>query len=128
MKRKHVLAVGLLVVLVVVGGYGIYRLCLPNRAIVRNSSGVAVSSVVLILRDLDGGWSLQKTIPSLQPGENITVRHGKNDTSAELRYGIRGTSREHREAYIDLWRGEGWVFDVQSNGTVKSGYDYPRKG
>jgi len=127
MELKCMPAVALLVVLVVMGGYGVYRLGRLNRAIVRNSSGVPVSSIVLVLRNLDGTWSVDKTAARLPPGETITVRHGKNDTNAELRHVIRGALHAHREACIGLWRGEGWVFDIQPDGTMKSGYDSPRK-
>ena len=39
---------------------------------------------------------------------------------------MRGQEYEHVEDYIDLWTGEGWVFDIQPDGTVASGYDYRR--
>jgi hypothetical protein len=97
-----------------------------NRALIRNSSGVQVRDVVLVLREYDGEWSLQRRAATLNPGESITIRHGKNDLKAHLQYVIRGREHEHTEKYIDLWTGEGWVFDIQPDGTVVSGYDSPR--
>ena len=125
MKPRYLIPLFILVA----GGSGLafwYGLITSNRTIVRNSSGAQVRDLVLVLRELDGKRRLEKKLEILEPGASFTVRHGKNDTRAGLRYVIGGTLREHKENYIDLWTGEGWVFDIQADGTVRSGYDYPR--
>ena len=121
MKWKYPLL--LVALLVVAGIVCAAELLFFHRVVVRNSSGGPVADVRLVVETFDGKWSLSKNIRSLKPGQSITVRHRKNDTKAVLRYVIEGSLRKHEEIYIDFWMGEGWMFDIQPDGTVKSGYD-----
>lgn len=61
---------------------------------------------------------------SLRPGSSATIRHGRNDLSQALRYMIAGEAVTYSQAYVDLWRGEGWVLAIRPNGRVQSGHDY----
>jgi hypothetical protein len=101
------------------------RLGHPNRLMIRNSSGASVVNVRLVLSRTNGDVYFIREIPLLEPGELISYRHGLNDSSAEIRFDIAGSSHSYREKVIDLWTGEGWVFDVQPDGHVRSWYDYP---
>jgi hypothetical protein len=91
---------------------------------IRNLSGQTVTDVVLEIRDHQTAWPLTKRAPSLRPGESLRVRHTHRDTKAIVTFAVAGRSFRHDGAYIDLWTGEGWRFDIQSDGTVMSGYDY----
>jgi len=102
----------------------IHNLIYPNRVLIRNSSGARVQDVKLILRAKSGNWTMARRITKLSPGETVAFRHGENDTSAALEFRVGDTVHEYEEAYIDLWTGEGWVFDIQSDRTVKGFYDH----
>ena len=119
------IAIGILLALGLIG-LGLWFTFFPNQTIVRNCSGKEVHDLILVIRELHGDWNVERRLDTLEPGARLIVRHSKNDTRAELRYVFEGTLREHEEGYIDLWRGEGWLFDIQADGTVHShsGYDY----
>jgi hypothetical protein len=96
-----------------------------ERAIVRNSTGAEMTDINLILQRHGGTDSLSKSAVSLPDGESLVVEHSMLDLSVQLSYRIAGASYEHCEAYVDLWAGEGWLLDVQPDGTVRSRHDYP---
>jgi hypothetical protein len=123
---KKVIIVTSSILVAVVAFLCVYELYFANRLVVRNSSGVDVKDVTLSVQDLDGKWHASKSATLLKPGASLVIRHSKNDTRAELAYTINGTSRVYKQNYIDLWTGEEWLFDIQPDGSVQSGYDYPR--
>jgi hypothetical protein len=93
-----------------------------NYTEIRNLSGQMVTDVVLELRDHQTEWAVTERVASLRPGGLVRIRHSHSDTSAVLQFGIGGQRFRHDDGYIDLWAGEGWRFDIQPDGTVKSGY------
>jgi hypothetical protein len=97
----------------------------PNRVIVRNSTGKGMTEILLDLRRYKGDASVSERASSLPPGESLVVEHPMLDLSVQLSYRIGDTPYEHSEAYVDLWAGEGWLLDVQADGTVVSKHDYP---
>jgi len=102
----------------------VHSLIYPNRVLIRNSSGARVQDVKLVLRAKDGDWTMSRRMSNLSPGETVAFRHGEHDTSAALEFRIGDRTYEYEEGYIDLWTGEGWVFDIQSDGTVRGSYDH----
>ena len=94
-----------------------------NYVVIRNSSGAQITDVKLVLNSIDGKWSREHEVSNLAAGDEIAIHHTRNDTSAELSFLLAGSTHAHSESYIDLWRGEGWFFDVQFDGHVNSGYD-----
>ena len=121
---KRVLPI--VIALVVLIGFGLVAHVLtarPNRTIVRNSSGATLDDVHLTIRSLDGARTIEKHVRSLGPSRAITVRHGMNDSSIDLVFGKGGKEHTSSVPYVDLWRGESWILDVQPDGTVRSGYE-----
>jgi len=116
------LAVVLLLVLVAVGSLFVFRR-VNERTEIRNSSGQTITNVVLELCDIQTAWSVTKSVRALGPGESVRVYHTHRDTKAVVTFALAGRKLRHDEAYIDLWTGEGWRFDIQPDGTVASGYD-----
>jgi len=92
----------------------------PNRAIIQNASGDELRDVRLVLSDFQGGVFLDEQMPRLAPGESIRFRHNRNDLRAELSYTLSGKEQKYEQPYIDLWRGEGYVFAVRPDGTVET--------
>ena len=101
----------------------------PNHTEVRNLRGRAVTEVVLQLRDhnISSSWGVIKRTATLEPGESLRVRHTHNDTTVVVEFVLGGRTFRHDEGYVDLWTGEGYRFDIQPDGTVKSGYDHEEK-
>jgi hypothetical protein len=97
-----------------------------NRAVVLNSTGSEVTDVDLLLSEFGGKATVSKKAASLASGKRLAVRHGMNDLRVVLRFTTGGTPHEHTEEYVDLWTGQGWVLDIQPDGTVKSGYEGQR--
>ena len=108
---------------VIVLGYLAYRAAHPNRIVVRNSSGVVIQEVHVELHDVNGDSRTVAHYATLEPDAAVVLRHSMNDLEGKLRFVLAGAAHEHNEAYIDLWTGEGWLFDIQTDGVVKSGYD-----
>lgn len=119
---KKVIIVTSSIVVIAVAVLCVYELYLVNRLIVRNSSGVDVKDVTLSVEDLGGKWHASKSATLLKPGASLIIRHSKNDTTAKLAYTINGTSRVYEQKYIDLWTGEGWLFDIQPDGSIRGTY------
>lgn len=99
------------------------RLRDPNRLVVRNASGRPLARVELCFGPARGESTLRR-LETLGPGECLVLRHGINDLGASLRFDWDGSPRGVEADYIDLWTGEGWVFEVQADGSVKQGYDH----
>ena len=102
-----------------------YRAATPNRFTIRNSAGAPLSNIRLVLNSTTGGTVIARDIPRLAPGEWVTFRHGLNDSSATIWFVLEGAPHTYRAWYVDLWRGEGWLFDIRPGGHVRSWYDYP---
>jgi hypothetical protein len=127
MRRKLVILVGL-AAFAVLAGVSYMHLRWPNRAnraIVRNDCSNELQDVELVLRDYPRGTEFaRKQIARLRGGESAVLRHGRTDLSADLRFTLAGRDYSYTQSYIDLWMGEGWIFAVQSDGRVLTGYDY----
>jgi hypothetical protein len=96
-----------------------------NRAIVRNDCSSELQDVELVLRDYPRGTEFaRKQIARFRAGESAVLRHGETDLSADLRFTLAGRDYSYTQSYIDLWMGEGWIFAVQPDGRVLTGYDY----
>ena len=122
MKRWYFLIIAS--VFVVATAFMVHRVAWPNVVRIRNSSGARISNVTLRLESIDGSWSFERALPTMEPGETIVVRHGQNDLRARVAFVLDGEHHTYPEPYIDLWRGEGWSFDIQSDGRVNSAYEY----
>lgn len=123
MKRRFLMVAAALIVAAALALVAYTQVAQPNRFIIRNSTGASLDGVHLTIRSKDDGQTVKRDVPSLEPGHEVVVRHGMKDLSIEMRFGRSGKEYEHSEPYVDLWGGEGWVVDVQSDGTVKSGYE-----
>ena len=55
----------------------------------------------------------------------FTVRHRFHHPRGALAFTLRGSKRETKRFSLDLWTGEGWIFEIQPDGSVKEGYDHP---
>ena len=127
MRRKLVILVSLAALAVVAGV--LYRYApwpsRANRAIVRNDCSNDLQDVELVLRNYtDATEFAHKQIARLRPGESARLRHGRTDFSADLRFKLADRAYSYTQPYIDLWMGEGWIFAVQPDGRVLTGYDY----
>ena len=58
------------------------------------------------------------------PGDQITPNEKRNAERAALTQIF--APLPNGENYIDLWRGEGWLFDIQPDGSIKAGHDKQR--
>lgn len=123
---RTVLATGLaLLVLLAVGVYRGTR----QRFIVRNQSGAVLSDVQLrVEHPVDARIVLDEQIERIPDGESVQFRAWAPDSRAVLTFTIGGERRRHENGYIDLWAGEGWVFDVAADGSVVAGSSFTRGG
>jgi hypothetical protein len=112
-------------ILLFVGGFFVVRQ-VTERTEIRNLSGQTVTDVVLELHDYQTDWSVTNRAASLKPGESLRVRHTHRDTTAVVAFAIAGRGFRYEEGYIDLWTGEGCLFNIQNDGSVevKSTYDH----
>jgi hypothetical protein len=94
-----------------------------HRVVVRNTGSSDVRNIQLTLQHLDGGVILLEYVARLAPGGEVVFRHRANDLSARLTFTIGGRKFACSEPYIDLWTGEGWVYAIDSAGSVRSGYE-----
>lgn len=124
MPRKATFLI--LALLAVVAGVCGYYLIHPNRAVIRNRSGAELHDVHLVLRDLQDKVYLEERMDRLAPRDEIVFRHGHNDSRGKLRFLLKDQQHSFDEEYIDLWTGEGWVFEILDDGKVQTNYDYPR--
>jgi hypothetical protein len=122
---RRFMIVALLLLIAAAIGCGVWFLAASSRmkVVVRNGGESEIRNVHLVLRDLDGVWMIEREAAILAPGEEIVIGHRQTDLRAESTF-TNATGREcvHREGYIDLWTGEGWLIEIQPDGTVKSGY------
>jgi hypothetical protein len=100
-----------------------FLLWTDNWASIVNVSGEDLKDLRLDLKDVQGNVVLAERIDRLPPGESVSFRHRAHDTRAQLRFVASGREFQHSEVSIDLWTGEGWVFEVRSGGQVASGYE-----
>jgi hypothetical protein len=94
-----------------------------NRIVIRNYSDVEVRNIRIILA-YTGSAPLTRSVASLPSGQAHVVHHHFHDSRASLEFEWGTQSKSLEVPYIDLWTGEGWVFEIQPDGSVKQGYDY----
>jgi hypothetical protein len=124
MSRKVFLPTAVLMALAVIAVIFLPRFLWPNCATIRNASGQEVRDIRLVLHDLRGNAALTKEVTQLGPGESALLRHNRNDLRAEMQFVLAGDERRFEVSYIDLWRGEGYVFEILPDGSVRTGYDH----
>jgi hypothetical protein len=95
----------------------------PNKVVIRNNGSAHLQNVRIVLRHLDGRLVLCESAPTLAPGEAISFWHSANDLRPDLRFSLAGQVHSYQEPYIDLWRGERWMYTIDSNGGISSGYE-----
>ncbi len=93
-----------------------------QRLIVRNASGVEIADVRLDIVELDGAGARSRRAERLAPGEQVLLRHGMRDLSVDVTFVLNGAAYQVHEPYIDLWTGEGWVVEIQPDGSATTGY------
>jgi hypothetical protein len=109
-RRTHFLLAGSALLAVADGAAG-YFLTYPNRVVIRNVGEQAVTDVRLELFDHRGRFEMVEEVRELGAGQSVSVRHGLNDSQAEIRYVRSEVEYRYRQPYIDLWRGQGGVRD-----------------
>jgi len=96
--------------------------CRPNRLVIRNSSGARIDGIHVSISPKDGNSAIERDVSRLEPDNDVVIRHGLNDFSVDLVFSMSEKEYQHSEPYVDLWSGEGWVIDVQHDGSVKSSH------
>jgi hypothetical protein len=81
--------------------------------------------VQFMLRSTAIDGKASHAVPSVRPGKSFTVNHEYNDLAVSLRFESKGLGKIYEIGYIDLWRGEGWILEIQPDLTLKEGYDHP---
>lgn len=120
------IALSLLVIKALAAGtYLLPRILCRNRVEVRNSTPHQLSDIRLEMDDLEGRRFLDRELPRMAPGESVVFRHRECDWQGEVRFLLGGEEQRHVQERVDLWAGEGWVFEVLPDGTVRTGYDHP---
>lgn len=123
LTRRRV-AVAIVLTVVAAGGAAAGRMRFSNRFVLRNASGTTLGEIHVVARHLDGRVAIDRTLVSLAAGSSTTIRHALNDSRVTLDFQMLGALRHLDLGYIDLWKGEGWVMEVQPDGSVQQGYDY----
>lgn len=88
----------------------------------RNRGTETIESVWMVL-DYHGIEGTEQRWDELGAGEERAIRPKKKDLTVSLSYVLNGRKHTHEEG-VDLWTGETFAFEVQPDGTVRSGYDY----
>ncbi len=96
-----------------------------NRYVIRNATGATLGAVHVVARHLDGRVAFEQTVADLPADSSAAIRHALDDSRLSLDFEMVGAARHFDADCIDLWKGEGWVLEIQSDGSVKQGYDYP---
>ena len=96
-----------------------------NRYVIRNATGATLGAIHVVARHLDGRVAFEQTVADLPADSSAAIRHALDDSRLSLDFEMVGAARHLDFDCIDLWKGEGWVLKIQSDGSVKQGYDYP---
>jgi len=96
-----------------------------TQIVVRNGTDTTLVDVEIVLDDVGGKTSTTKNLERLKPGEERALRVG-TDTSLRISFVLDGTRQVHKE-YVDLWTGETYAFEIQTDGSVSSGYDHGKR-
>ena len=127
MNNKHVKIIikfFLMLIFVLFFG-GILKLLLySNKIILKNSSNDKIFDIRLNLQSLNGKWSENLSIDVLDHGDKFVFRHNQNDLRVKFNYVIKDKIY-FEEKYIDLWSGEGYMFEIQTDGSIISGHSTP---
>ena len=97
-----------------------------NSVAIKNEFRHDITDIELTLSSMDNTWMKTWKVDSLAPGEVCVFEHDHNDTYALVHYKINGKLNRHEHGYIDLWRGEQWVFYIDAEGQLQSKYGYPK--
>jgi len=120
MTRKFVFVLALTLLI----GVAYFYLRASNRAFVQNCCPSNLRDIELVLRDATTGAEfVRRRIACLHPGQSALLRHRHNDLRAALRFNLAGHTYVYAQHYIDLWTGEGWIFAIQPDGRVLTGYE-----
>ena|GEM_PF-6822694 len=91
-----------------------------TQIVIRNGTDTMLADVKIVLYDAGSKSSTTKILEQLKPGEERAIRVG-TDTSVSISFVLDGTNHGHKE-YVDLWTGETYAFEIQPDGSVRSGY------
>jgi hypothetical protein len=112
--------------IVLVGGVG-YRFVLPfvlfgpPKVVVRNDSAKTLSDLEVGL-SYSGGPSKVKHLDRLKPRGACRMRAEAEVVQVRITFVLDGRTHVHEEQF-DLWRGETYSFEIEADGSVRSGYD-----
>ena len=90
--------------------------------ILKNSTNDQIIDIRVNLHSVDKEWEKVIRNERLKPEDIIVIRHNQNDLSVNIQYVIEGEEKYFEEKYIDYWKGERWLLDIQNDGNIKSGY------
>lgn len=116
-------AAAIILIIAAACGAAAWWMRFSNRLLLRNASGAALGEIHVVARHLDGRVAIDRTVASLAAGSSATIRHALNDSRVTLEFQMLGAVRHLDLGYIDLWKGEGWVIEIQADGSVQQGYD-----
>ena len=91
-----------------------------TQIVIRNGTDTMLADVKIVLYDAGSKSSTTKILEQLKPGEERAIRVG-TDTSVSISFVLDDTKHGHKE-YVDLWTGETYAFEIQPDGSVRSGY------
>jgi hypothetical protein len=122
--RRRVILAALIAVTLLAGAVVHVLLHSFNRATIQNNCSSDLHDIELVLRDATTGAEfVRRRIGCLHPGQSALLRHRHNDLRAALRFNLAGHTYVYAQHYIDLWTGEGWIFAIQPDGRVLTGYE-----
>lgn len=93
----------------------------PPGVVVRNSTPHRLAIVEAVL-EYPGGGTTTERFGDLGPGEERAFSPAANDFRVRLLFVLGGREYVHHDT-VDLWRGETYLFDIQPNGSVVTGYE-----
>jgi len=95
-----------------------------TQIVVRNRTAKTLSGVEVRLDYCDAGSRTERW-EEFSPGEQRTIRPQRFDLRVRLDFVLAARRHVHEEG-VDLWSGETYAFEIQPDGSVRSGYDYGR--
>ena len=124
MKKKSLnIKISLLGLIFILLFFGILNIVIyPNKLILKNSTNDQIIDIRVNLHSVDKEWEKVIRNERLKPEDIIVIRHNQNDLSVNIQYVIEGEEKYFEEKYIDYWKGERWLLDIQNDGNIKSGY------
>ncbi len=99
----------------------------PRWVEVRNSNAEVATNVKLEVWTRGGGKLVsRRECAKLWPGQKLIVRHWTNGVDAKMWYTLSFGTANYHERSVCGAHGEGWRFDIQPHGMIKSWYEDDR--